>query len=453
MKRTRIAKAAAVLMILTLVAIAIGVPNVALADVGTVSISAGGSTSIPVGGQVGLSAELTGTVVEPVTYAWTPTGTGDVVLSATDAATTTVTGRMPSTTTTVSLTATDSAPSSDSDSIDITVIPMTITATSITLASGQTRDLDATSGTYTGSVTWSSNDTSVATVDSATGVVTAVGGGQTTIVATNDPDYDAPNQTVSCTVNVPIVTLTATASTITAANTPTTLTLTVQYGGTLLPAGSAVAWSYTNSVGSLTSYATVLSSSGADTSTCPAIFTSGSSGTNGSSTITAAITGSGYNTSKSTTVTVQTARYITIEGPTSLTSSSRYGTYTVTLHEADGTVVNDDTSAAHWSWSSSYLSISSASLNDDRKVLTDGSTQIQLYAKYNTSSSGTRLYTWINDDYDDRVYITIYITGLSSLPQTGQDFTLPYVFAGLGGALFIAAGVWYGIRKKRSEKA
>lgn len=441
-------------MALALVTLALGVPNVALATIDTVTISAGGSTTIPVGGQVDLTADLTGAVSNPV-YSWTPTGTGDIVLSSTTTETTTVTGRVPSATNTVSVVASDDDTSPGlSDDINIEVIPMTITATSITLAPGQTRDLDATSGTYTGSVTWSSSNSSVATVDATTGLVTAVSGGQVTITATNDPDYDAPNQTATCIVNVPLVTLTAADSTITAANTPTALTLTVQYGGTLLPAGSTVAWSYTGSVGTLTSYATVLSASGADTSTCSATFTSGSSGTNGSSTITAAITGSGYNTSKSTTVTVQTSKYLTLEGPSSLNSTTRTGLYTVYLHNADGTIdTTNSSSTAHWSWSSSYLSITSNTLNSYRADMHNGEAHIELYARYNTPAAGTRLYAWIDDGYSDRIYHTITITGLSSLPQTGQDFTLAYVFGGLGGALLVVTGVWYGIRKKRSERA
>ena len=79
----------------------------------------------------------------------------------------------------------------------------------------------------------------------------------------------------------------------------------------------------------------------------------------------------------------------------------------------------------------------------------NGEAHIQLYAKYNTPSGGTRLYAWINSDTGGTVYHTIYITGLSSLPQTGQDMTLVYLFGGTAGALLIAAGVWYGIRKKR----
>jgi LPXTG-motif cell wall-anchored protein len=42
------------------------------------------------------------------------------------------------------------------------------------------------------------------------------------------------------------------------------------------------------------------------------------------------------------------------------------------------------------------------------------------------------------------------VTGLSSLPQTGQDMTMIYIMGGAAAALLAAAGVWYGIRKKRT---
>ena len=66
------------------------------------------------------------------------------------------------------------------------------------------------------------------------------------------------------------------------------------------------------------------------------------------------------------------------------------------------------------------------------------------------SIGGTLLYAWLNNDTGGKVYHTITISGLSSLPQTGQDMTLVYIFGALSAALLAAAGVWYGIRKKNS---
>jgi len=123
----------------------------------------------------------------------------------------------------------------------------------------------------------------------------------------------------------------------------------------------------------------------------------------------------------------------------------------VYLKNPDGSVYTaDSTSTVHWSWSSSYLSLTSDSINNNRAHMHSGEAHIQLYAKYNTPSGGTKLYAWINDDTGGKVYHTITISGLSSLPQTGQDMTLVYLFGGLSAALLAAAGVWYGIRKKNT---
>ena len=60
------------------------------------------------------------------------------------------------------------------------------------------------------------------------------------------------------------------------------------------------------------------------------------------------------------------------------------------------------------------------------------------------------MYAWLNDDSGNKVYSTVVISGLSSLPQTGQDMTMVYVMGGAAVALLAAAGVMYGIRKKRT---
>jgi glutamine amidotransferase PdxT len=118
MKKIRFTKTAAVLMTLALAAIAIGVPSVALAYVDTVVISAGSSTTIPVGGQVSLTTTLTPPAGESVSnpvYVWTPATAGDIVLSSTTTDATTVTGRVPNATpSTVSVAVTDDNTSSRS---------------------------------------------------------------------------------------------------------------------------------------------------------------------------------------------------------------------------------------------------------------------------------------------------------------------------------------------------
>ena len=286
---------------------------------------------------------------------------------------------------------------------------------------------------------------------SSAGLVTAVGGGTVYIAATNTPTAGSV-QALSCLITVsPIITIIPATQNITAASTAGTIQLRVEYGGNLITSASTVAWGNSNATaGTLTVAPTAFTVSGSAL-TCTATFLSNATGVNASSTVTATIAGAGsYTASRTSTVNVRTARYYTLEGDSALNNTDRYGDYTLTLHEANGTVVNDDTSTVHWSWSSSYLSLSSSTINNSRAVMTDGVARIQLYARYNTPSSGTRLYAWINDDSNNRVYTTVVITGLSSLPQTGQDMTMIYIMGGAAAALLAAAGVWYGIRKKRT---
>jgi LPXTG-motif cell wall-anchored protein len=453
MKSIRFSKAIAVFTVLALALAVIGLPNIALANVTSVSITPGSDASIVAGGTL----DLTGVINQDGTttgtgYEWSTTGTG-ISFSSTTTAATTITGLTAGSSNLVTFRGYDDEDTTgDTASLTVTVLTMGISDTAVTLTGGTTHQLSA-SNVLTGSVSWNSDNTNVATVD-ATGLVTAVGAGTATITATSTPGGGADTQTRTCVVTVnPIVTLSPASQTITAASTSANVTLSVQYGGDLIPSSSTVSWANSNStVGTLTASSSTFTETGG-VLYATATFTSTSAGTEGTSTITATINGSGYTNSQTANVTVRTARYLTLEGPSSLDNTSRTGLYTVRLHEADGTIVNDNTSTVHWSWSSSYLSITSNSLNDYRADMHSGEAHIELYARYNTPSAGTRLYTWINDDYDERIYHTITITGLSSLPQTGQDFTLAYVFGGLGGALLIATGVWYGIRKKRTEKA
>ena len=448
MKKNMILKVAAVFAMLTLALVITVLPGTAHAAYTGVSITTtgGASYTVPAGGSVELNAIPAGTVDGTRNNVWSvEAGGANVILSSTSADSTTVTGVNPGTTATVKITLTDSTGTPYTATADITISTMNISENAITLDGGSSKALTVGNVANVSATTWASSRDAVASVNSS-GLVVANGAGTATITATNG------TQSKTCTVTVnPIITITPTSQNITAANTPGSIQLTVQYGGDLIGPASTVSWGNSNpTAGSLTVAPTTFTPSGSSL-VATATFLSNSTGVNASSTVTATIAGAGnYTTSKTSTVNVRTARYLTIEGDTTLNKSDRYGDYTVTLHEANGTVVNDDTSTVHWSWSSSYLSVSSAALNDSRAVMTDGVGKIQLYARYNTSSSGTRVYAWINSDSGNKVYSTVVISGLSSLPQTGQDMTMIYVLGGTAAALIAVAGVWYGIRKKRT---
>lgn len=453
MKKTFFVKATAVLTMLALALVITGIPGTALATVSSVAITAadGESYTMPVGGTVHLTGSMTqtGTYTTQI-YSWGKSN-AYVSLSDVEGDTTTVTALTPGTTK-ITLTGTDDGDSTGkSTSITITVTAMTISKTALSLVGGATSTLTV-GNTLSGSVTWASDNEDVATV-SAAGLVTAVGAGTANITATSSPGGDADDQTKTCKVTVtPVITLTPATQTITAASTTGTgLVLTVKYGGDLISGASGVTWSTSSSsIGAIVGD-TTFADDGAGTLTANADFTSSATAVNGTTTITAKIAGTGsYSTSATAKVTVRTAQYLDIVGDTDLTKSDRTETYTVYLKNADGSVVDNDSATVHWSWSSSYLSLTSDDINDNRADMHDGEAHIQLYARYNTPSDGTRLYVWLGSNDDDKVYHTIYITGLSSLPQTGQDMTLVYVFGGLGVALLAATGVWYGIRKKRT---
>ncbi|MEN6338622.1 MAG: LPXTG cell wall anchor domain-containing protein [Clostridiaceae bacterium] len=454
MKKVNFTKAAAALMTLALALVIVGLPGIAKADITAISVTptTGQSTDIAVGGTVQLNATYTGTTTGIVSYTWGATGGGANVSFGSASASgdqITVTGLQAANGIIVTATLViDGATTGITNSITINVLPMTISETSKTLIGGDSFTLSA-QRTAAGTLEWLTSQPLVATVSG--GSVSAVGAGTANITARYTFGSNVQEQV--CTVTVtPIINLTPSTANITTAGGSQTFTLTVQYGGVVYASGSAVEWTNSNgAAGSITSSSTTLSGSPL---AATATFTAPTTMTNATTTLTALVRGTSSNTTtKTATINVRNTRYLTITGNANLNKTDRYGNYIVTLHEADGSVVNDDTSTVHWSWTSSYLKVSSAALNDSRADMEDGTAEIQLYARYNTPTAGTKLYAWINDDSAHKVSYSIYITGLSGLPQTGQDFTLVYVFGGLCATLLVAAGVWYGIRKKRVTNA
>ena len=452
MKRTKWTRASALLFTLALALVMIGLPATALANVTGLSFTVASPQHVLVGGTVTLTAvpTQTGTTTGTVVYNWTNNTSSIIGLSATSGNPVTVTGLIANTGS-ISVNAKDDGDTAGSlagttQPYSIIVDPMTVSLSASTIAIGGTSNATANASTYTGTITgWTSSNNSVATVDSSTGVVTGVSSGTANIIATNDPaGTAAPNQTAYATVTVvaPTVTLNPPSQTLTTGSTPTTLTLSVTNGGTVIPTGATVTWGNSDPTIGTLSGATTVNGSGVATVN----FTSSTAATNGTTTITAIVGG----ITRTATVTVSTVKHLDLVGPASLDKTTRTGNYTVYLRNPDNTIYSDSTSTVHWSWSSSYLSLTSDSINSNRAHMHGGEAHIQLYAKYNTPSGGTKLYVWLNDDTGGKVYHTITISGLSSLPQTGQDMTLVYVFGALSAALLAAAGVWYGIRKKNS---
>lgn len=446
MNRTKWIRVFAVFFSLAFALIVLGIPSIALATIDTVAITPSGSTTILVGDQLTLTASLnasSGSTPSNPVYSWTPTAAGILTMTPTNNSPTVVTGRTAGKQTVTLAVHDDNTTTDVTGTIEITVNPVTVSPSAATLPIGGTTTLTA--ANYTNTVSFGSSNPAVASVDPSSGLVTAITSGTTTITVTNTPSNSMPVQYAYATITVvaPTVTLNPPSQTLTSGSATTTLTLSVTNGGTVIPSGATVNWSTSEpTIGTLSSTTSTVSAGGVATIN----FTSSAAATNGTTTIMATVGG----ISRSATVTVSTVKHLDIVGPSELNKTTRTGTYTVYLRNPDDTVYDDDTSTVHWSWSSSYLSLTSDSINDHRADMHNGEAHIQLYAKYNTPSAGTLLYAWINSDTGNKVYHTINISGLSSLPQTGQDMTLVYVFGGLSAALLTAAGVWYGIRKKNT---
>lgn len=286
------------------------------------------------------------------------------------------------------------------------------------------------------SVTWtvSGNGNLTGSTLTATGAGTAT----VTVTSTIDPSKKA---TISITTIVPSIALTSnvTNNLISAVNGKTTLTARLTDNGspTVTPT-SAVTWSSSDS--SILSLNATGGNFAAGTATVEVTGLK-----EGNATITC--TSAADNSIRATiNIGVGSGLYLDLVGP-NLNKTNRTGEYKVYVKDAAGNVSKaKDGTVVHWDWSSSYLSLSDGGA---RSPIQNGEAHIHLRARANSPSNGTRVYVWLHGG--NKIYHTVYITGLSSLPQSGQDFTLVYVLGAACLAMLLAAGVWYGVRKKRNE--
>ena len=153
--------------------------------------------------------------------------------------------------------------------ITVTVAPVnsvTVTPSTATKQIAETQQFtaelkDASNNVLTGrTVTWSSSNTGVATIDAGTGLATAVAAGTTTITATSEGVSGTATLTVSSGVAVASVTVSPDALVINMSAGAQTLTATTKDAGNNTLTGRTVTWSSSN-----TGVATVNSTTGAVT--------------------------------------------------------------------------------------------------------------------------------------------------------------------------------------------
>lgn len=210
--------------------------------------------------------------------------------------------------------------------------------------------------------------------------------------------------------------------------------------GTNYAADAAVQWTLSNNdVIQLTGSSAALSSS-AGTAT----FTTKK---NGSVKLTAAIkdTAGNYTLSDSITITVaKPVPTLSLDGDSTMNASNRNGYLTAALTQNPGSAVASN-AALRWSVDNSKLATVTGDAN-----MTNYSANATVHSLYN----GTiRVTVALRSDSSVSTYHTMYITGLSYLPQTGQDGTVLYIIGGACLVLFATAGILYARRKKSAQRA
>ncbi len=260
---------------------------------------------------------------------------------------------------------------SGTSSITVTNIPVVsvdVTPATATVQAGQTVQLTATPKDANGAalsgraVSWSSSNTSVATVSSS-GLVSGVTPGSATIMATSEGKSGTASVTVT---QVPVATVSVSPATATvqAGQTVQLIATPKDANGATL-SGRTVTWSSSN-----TSVATV-SSSGLVSGVTP-----------GSATITA--TSEGKSGTSSITVTNIPVATVSVSPPTASIQQGQTVQLTATLKDASGNTLSGRTVT----WSSSNISVATVSSSGLVSAVTPGSATVTAASEGKTGTAG-----------------------------------------------------------------
>ena len=308
---------------------------------GTVPPNKALTANLVAGGNLTLTAEtVPATDVSGVT--WTVSSSGVVSLSTTTGTTCTVHADAGGI---VTVTATNPNDGSDIATCEITVTELTLNKSTLLMAAGGATETLTITNLPTGeTVTWSSSNTGVATVDPSTGVVTPVSAGTATITGTT-----SSGGTATCTVTVNDFALSASNTTIgvNGSTTSSAITLTGNTSGetvtwTVTPAGagaptiaSGTATGCTLNAGTAAGTYTITAtgSSTGETATCTVTVTS----------VTLNKTSASIKWSRSETLTATTAPNTetitwTSSNPTDFPVNSSTGEVTVNAYTGSATI-------------------------------------------------------------------------------------------------------------------
>jgi len=299
------------------------------------------------------------------------------------------------------------------------VVPVTgvsLNHTSLTMNVGATQTLTATvspSNATNKSVTWSSNNTSVATVSSS-GVVTAKAAGSATITVTTNDGAKAATCNVTVVVPVSGVSLDYTSLTLTEGQTQT-------LKATITPSNATnkdVTWSSNNTTVATVSSSGVVTAKKAGTATITVTTVDGSKKATCSVTVNAAsvpVTGVSLNQTSLTLTEGQTQTLTATVSPSNATNKSvtwsssnttvatvsssgvvtakKAGTATITVTTVDGS----KTATCSVTVNAASIPVTGVSLNQTSLTLTEGQTQT-LTATVSPSNATNKNVTWTSNN-------------------------------------------------------
>ena len=361
------------------------------------------SLTLPVGDTQTLTATVSPSNASDKSVAWSSGNTSVATVSSTGVVTAKAAG-----TTTITVTTKDGGKTATCNvTVVIPVTGVSLDQTSLTMVAGDNRTLTATvspSDATDKSVTWSSSNTSVATV-SSTGVVTAKAGGSATItVTTNDG-----GKTASCsvTVSVPVTgvslnktsltlsegdtqTLTATVSPTTATDKEVTWASDNETVATVTSSGAIVA----KNAG--TAVITVTTHDGAKTASCAVTVKPRVTGVSLDNTSISLTVGS--TQTLTATVTPADALDKSVTWSSNNTSVATVSTYGVVTAKAAGTATitvrtNDGGKTATCTVTVTAVSVTGVSLNKSSLTLYEGDSET-LTATVSPTNATNKSVTW-----------------------------------------------------------
>ena len=352
-------------------------------------------------------------------------------------------------------------------------LPMVALAEGVTIAGdstvtvGATLDLTAACTDHTGAAfTWSSSDTAVATVDAASGVVSAVAEGNAEITATcsgahaNGDGSATKTITVQAAAATPTPTAEPTATPApTAEPTATPTAAPTQQLPSMSLSASATSFTATGATGTVTA---TVANPGTGTWNFTAKVTSGSAVTlesysadadsmtvqfktkkEGKATLSISAQLGDVTLTKTVDITVDLPDpYLRLTTDHSTLSMDRTKTKVkATLYNANADVPED--SRIYWSTSNSSV----AKVTAGSKYMDDAEAYATVYARGN----GKAIITARTNDGHVVDTIEIVVKNYKSIPQTGQNTTLIALEVAALGAILVTAGVVYARRRNQKE--